>query len=156
MSDPVIDVRPPDYGRLLPTEKLDAITPAILVERVTALLPFVADHAAEGEADRKPVDEVMDRLHATGVFRHFVPRRYGGLEFGVMDFVDEMLPLGEACASTCWVTVFCMEHNLLVSLYPEAVQEEVFGNQPYVMAPGCAMPPGRAEPVEGGYLVNGR
>ena len=103
---------------------------------MTALLPFVADHAAEGEAARKPVDEVMDRLHATGVFRHFVPRRYGGLEFGVMDFVDEMLPLGEACASTAWVTVFCMEHNLLVSLYPEAVQDEIFGNQPYVMAPG--------------------
>ena len=156
MSDPVIDVRPPDYRRLLPTEDPDAITPAVLAERVTALLPFVADRAAEGETARKPVDEVMDRIHATGVFRHFVPRRYGGLEFGVMDFVDEMLPLGEACASTAWVTVFCMEHNLLVSLYPESVQDEIFGNQPYVMAPGCAMPPGQAEPVEGGYLVSGR
>jgi hypothetical protein len=73
-----------------------------------------------------------------------------------MDLVDEMLPLGEVCASTCWVAVFCMEHNLLVSLYPEVVQDEIFGKQPYVMAPGCAMPPGRAEPVEGGYRVSGR
>jgi 3-hydroxy-9,10-secoandrosta-1,3,5(10)-triene-9,17-dione monooxygenase len=155
-SDPVIDVVPPDYRHRLTAEELDAITPATLVARVTALAPFVADRASEGEAARKPVDEVIDRLHATGVFHHFVPRRYGGLEFGVMDFVDEMLPLGEACASTCWVTVFCMEHNLLVSLYPEVVQDEIFGKQPYVMAPGCAMPPGRAEPVEGGYLVSGR
>ena len=27
MSDPVIDVRPPDHRRLLPTEDPDAITP---------------------------------------------------------------------------------------------------------------------------------
>ncbi len=156
MSDPVIDVRPPDYRQRLTTEERDALTPAVLVERVRALLPLVADRAAEAEEARKPVDEVMDRLHAAGVFWHFVPRRYGGLEFGVMDFVDEMLPLGEACASTAWVAAFCMEHNLMVSLYPEAVQEEIFGKQPYVMAPGCAMPPGRAEPVDGGYRVSGR
>ena len=73
-----------------------------------------------------------------------------------MDFVDEMLPLGEACASTCWVTAFCMEHNLLLALYPESVQEEIFGNQPYIMAPTYAMPPGRAEPVDGGYRLTGR
>jgi alkylation response protein AidB-like acyl-CoA dehydrogenase len=156
VNDPVIDVLPPDYSRRLTPEELDVITPAELTARVTALLPFVADRAAEGEAARKPVDEVIDRIHATGVFHHFVPRRYGGLEFGVMDFVDEMLPLGEACASTCWVTVFCMEHNLMVSLYPEVVQEEIFGKQPYVIAPGCAMPPGRAVPVEGGYRLSGR
>jgi alkylation response protein AidB-like acyl-CoA dehydrogenase len=156
VSDPVIDVLPPDYRHRLTAEELDAITPSVLTERVTALAPFVADRASEGEAARKPVDEVIDRLHATGVFHHFVPRRYGGLEFGVMDFIDEMLPLGEACASTCWVTVFCMEHNLMVSLYPEVVQDEIFGKQPYVMAPGCAMPPGRAIPVEGGYRLTGR
>ena len=49
-----------------------------------------------------------------------------------------------------------MEHNLLVSLFPEAVQEEIFGKQPYVIAPACAMPPGSAVPVVGGYRVTGR
>ena len=73
-----------------------------------------------------------------------------------MDFVDEMLPLGAACASTSWVTTFCMEHNLLVSLFPEAVQEEIFGKQPYVIAPASAMPPGSTVPVTGGYRVTGR
>ena len=156
MSDPVIHAVPPDFSNRLSRAELDAITPAILAERVKALLPFVAERAGEAEAARKPSDEVMTRLHATGIFHHFVPRRYGGLEFGVMDFVDSMLPLGEACASTAWVTVFCMEHNLLVSLYPESVQDEIFGKQPYVMAPACAMPPGRAVPVDGGYRVTGR
>ena len=156
MNDPVIAVVPPDYSRRFTQTELDAITPATLVERVTALLPFVAEHAAEAEATRKPVDAVIERMHAAGVFHHFVPRRYGGLEFGVMDFVDEMLPLGEACASTCWVTAFCMEHNLLLSLYPEAAQEQIFSKQPYVIAPGCAMPPGQAVPVDGGYRVTGR
>ena len=156
MSDPVIEPLAPDHSRRLTAEELAAITPATLVGRIRALLPLVSERAASAEAARKPDDEVIERIHATGVFHHFVPRRYGGLEFGVMDFVDEMLPLGAACASTSWVTTFCMEHNLLVSLFPEAVQEEIFGKQPYVIAPACAMPPGSAVPVTGGYRVTGR
>jgi hypothetical protein len=31
-----------------------------------------------------------------------------------------------------------------------------YRSEPYVMAPACAMPPGRAEPVDGGYRVTGR
>jgi 3-hydroxy-9,10-secoandrosta-1,3,5(10)-triene-9,17-dione monooxygenase len=156
MSDRVVAVVAPDYTDRLSRAELDSITSDVLVARVAALGPFVAARAAAAEAARRPDDEVIARLHATGVFHHFVPRRYGGLELGVMDFVDEMLPLGEACASTCWVTTFCMEHNLLLALYPESVQDEIFGSQPYVIAPGCAMPPGRAEPVDGGYRLTGR
>jgi 3-hydroxy-9,10-secoandrosta-1,3,5(10)-triene-9,17-dione monooxygenase len=156
VTETVIEPRPPDFSRRMTPAELARITPAALVERVQALVPFVAARADAAEAARRPDDDVMDRLHATGVFHHFVPRRYGGLEFGVMDFVDVMLPLGAACASTCWVTTFCMEHNLLLSLYPQVVQEEIFAEQPYIIAPGCAMPPGRAVPVEGGYRLSGR
>ena len=155
-DEPRAVVTPPDFSRRLGRAELDAITPPALVERVRALLPFVAAHAAEAERLRKPVDAVIEALHAAGVFYHFVPKRYGGLEFGVMDFVDNMLPLGEACASTAWVTSFCMEHNLILSLFPEQAQDEIFGAQPYIIAPGCAMPPGRAHAVEGGFRVTGR
>jgi len=147
---------PPDFRNRLSAEELALVTPQTLVERITALGPFVTEHAAEAEAQRKQVDTVVDAIHATGVFHHFVPKCYGGLEFGVMDFVDNMLPLGAADASTAWVTAFCMEHNLLLSLFSEQAQDEVFGVQPYVIAPGCAFPPGVATPVPGGFRLTGR
>jgi alkylation response protein AidB-like acyl-CoA dehydrogenase len=49
-----------------------------------------------------------------------------------------------------------MEHNLILSLFPEQAQDEIFGAQPYMIAPGAAFPPGRAVPVPGGFRVSGR
>jgi 3-hydroxy-9,10-secoandrosta-1,3,5(10)-triene-9,17-dione monooxygenase len=141
----------------VPTVATDGVlTAADLADRMVALQPLVAARARRAEEQRRLDDEVLAAIHASGVFRHFVPRCYGGLQLGVVDFVEIVLPLGEADASTAWVTSFLMEHNLILSLFPERTQDEVFGSQPYVMAPGAAFPPGRAVPVEGGFLVSGR
>src|SRR3546814_3451522 len=59
-----------------------------------------SDLAAECEALRRPVDAVWNAIRKTGVFYHFVPRRYGGLEFDIDSFIDAMLPIAEGCAST--------------------------------------------------------
>ena len=117
-------------------------TAADLVARMVALQPLVAARARHAEQQRRLDDDVLAALHDSGVFRHFVPRRYGGLQLGVVDFVDVVLPLGEACASTAWVTSFLMEHNLILSLFPERTQDEVFAAQPYVMGP---LPPSRPD-----------
>jgi alkylation response protein AidB-like acyl-CoA dehydrogenase len=98
----------------------------------------------------------MAALRRAGLYYHFVPKRFGGLELGVPEFVDEVLPMAEACPSTAWVTSFCMEHNLILALFPEQAQEEIFGSQPYMIAPGAAFPVGTATPVPGGFRVTGR
>lgn len=69
--------------------------------------------------------------------------------------MDIGMILGEACISTGWVTTFCMEHNWLLSLYNQEAQDEIFGKQPYIIAPGALAPNGTATPVEGGYRVTG-
>ena len=45
-----------------------------------------------------------------------------------------------------WVTTFYMEHNWLLTMFAEELQDEIFGAQPYVLAPGSVNPigPGRA------------
>ena len=58
--------------------------------------------------------------------------------------------------STAWVTTFCMEHNWLLGLYNQEAQDDIFGSQPYIIAPGALAPNGTATPVEGGYQVTGR
>ncbi|MDE2561108.1 MAG: hypothetical protein KGL48_02575 [Sphingomonadales bacterium] len=151
------DRRIPAGGGFLSREELDALTPSELVRRTTALKPLLASHAAAAEALRRPVDACWEAIRQTGCLYHFVPKRYGGLEFDVDTFIDAMLPLSEGCASTGWVAAFCVEHNWMLSLFPQGAQDETFGGAfPYVVAPGVTAPPGNAEPVEGGFRLSGR
>jgi len=136
--------------------ELDALTPAALTERTRALKPLLAAHAREAEACRHPVDAAWNAIRRTGAFYHLVPRRYGGLEFGVDAFIDAMLPLGEACASTGWVAAFCVEHNWMLAQFPKEAQDEIFGASPYVIAPGVTTPPGRVTRAKGGYRLTGQ
>ncbi len=151
------DRRIPAGGDWLTREELEALTPEELVRRTTALKPLVAAHARECEELRRPVDAVWEAIRKTGVFYHFVPKSYGGLEFGIDSFIDAMLPIAEGCASTGWVASFCVEHNWMLAQFPKALQDETFGgNFPYVIAPGATNPPGVAQPVEKGYRLSGR
>lgn len=150
------DVQIPKGDDWLSAEDLAAITPAVLVERCRALTPLLAARAREAEELGRPVDDLWAAIRRTGVFYHFVPKRYGGLEFSPEAFVDAMLPLAEGCASTGWVAAFCVEHNWLVALFPEETQDELFGGAfPYVIAPGVTQPLGTLKPVDGGYLATG-
>jgi alkylation response protein AidB-like acyl-CoA dehydrogenase len=123
---------------------------------MTALGPLLEANAAEAERLRRPVDVVMKAIEDTGAYRWFVPRRFGGYEFSLEGFVKVGMALGEGCLSTAWVTTFCMEHNWLLGLFGREAQEDIFGRQPYIIAPGALAPKGKAVPVEGGYRLSGR
>lgn len=127
-----------------------------LLSAIEALVPMLEARAAAAEQARKPDDEVMRAIEATGVYRYFVPKAYGGYEFGMETFMRIGMALGEGCVSTGWVVTFCTEHNWLMALYGRQAQDDVFGRQPYIIAPGTLTPNGTAVPVDGGYRVTGR
>ena len=127
-----------------------------LVERVRALTPTIAAKSFEAEAQRRPLDEVIDALKATGVFRSFVAKRYGGYEIDMATYVDIGLAVAEADPSMGWITTFYMEHNWLLTMFAEELQDEIFGAQPFVLAPGSVNPSGRAIPTgDGTYTLSG-
>jgi alkylation response protein AidB-like acyl-CoA dehydrogenase len=126
-----------------------------LVERVRAIQPLVAAHASATESARRVQAPVWQAIRETGIFYQFVPRQFGGLELGLETFIDVMLPIGSACASSCWVASFTSEHNFLASLFPLECQQEMFGEGRYIVAPGVSNPVGRAVAVSGGYRVTG-
>ena len=94
---PLADRRLPQGGDWLSREELASVTPNGLVNRTVALKPLLAANSREAERLRRPVDAVWEALRASGIFYHFVPKMYGGLEFGVDAFIDAMLPLAEGC-----------------------------------------------------------
>ena len=150
------DRRIPAGDDWLPQDFLGRLTPEGLTERTRALKPLIAANAQRAEQLRRPVDEVWQALRAAGIFYHFVPKRFGGLGFGVEAFIDAMLPVAEACGSTGWTATFCVEHNWMLSQFPEEGQEEIFSRFPYIVAPAALVPPGKAVEVEGGYRLDGR
>ncbi|MGE0621888.1 MAG: acyl-CoA dehydrogenase family protein [Pseudomonadales bacterium] len=137
--------------------EVDALPVEGLLERVRAVVPLIADRAGNAERERKPDDGVIEALKATGVFRSFVPRAYGGYEIGMDLYVDVGILVSEACASTGWITTFYMEHNWLLGLFDESLQHEIFSAAPYILAPGSVNPKGgMAKRVAGGYELTGR
>ncbi|MFT7218807.1 MAG: 3-hydroxy-9,10-secoandrosta-1,3,5(10)-triene-9,17-dione monooxygenase [Candidatus Azotimanducaceae bacterium] len=127
-----------------------------LVDRIQSLVPLIAENATKAEDERKPVDEVITALEATGVFKSFVPKRFGGYELDTQTFLDIGIAVSQACTSTGWVAAFYMEHNWMLAQFPPETQDSIFGQQPYILAPASITPSGVAEKVDGGYKINGR
>jgi alkylation response protein AidB-like acyl-CoA dehydrogenase len=138
------------------TETADQAQCRELVDRVRALAPLIAQNAERAEQERKPVDAVISALEDTGVFKSYVPKRFGGFEIDANTFIDIGLSVSEACTSTGWVTTFYMEHNWMLAQFPPKTQMKVFGAQPYVLAPASISPTGQAKRKDAGYVVSGR
>jgi alkylation response protein AidB-like acyl-CoA dehydrogenase len=127
-----------------------------LLQRVEATTPLIRAKAAEAEQQRRPDDAVIDALKDTGVFRSFVPKKYGGYELDLPTYVDIGLAVAQADPSMGWITTFYMEHNWLLTLFSDELQDEVFSAQPYVLAPGSVNPTGKASPqADGSYTLSG-
>ena len=71
-----------------------------LVARARALIPMLAENAAEAEKQRKPVDAVIHALEEAEIYKLMVPQCYGGLELDMDTFFDVGVVLGEGDASS--------------------------------------------------------
>ena len=127
-----------------------------LLNAVENLLPTIEAASDAAEKARKPDDDVIAALADTGLFRAYVPKRFGGLELDYETFVRIGMKIAEACTSTAWVTTFYMEHNWLIAHFPRQAQEEIWGNQPYFLAPGSISPTGTARVDGDEYVLSGR
>lgn len=128
-----------------------------LIQAAQDLVPLLREKAREAEIARKPLDEVIDAVRESGIFSLMVPKCYGGHEADLDTFFEVALTISRADASMGWLVAFYMEHTFWFCGFPEAFQKEVFADRSYVLAPATLnMGGGAAEPVEGGYLINGR
>ncbi|MGB0921326.1 MAG: acyl-CoA dehydrogenase family protein [Alphaproteobacteria bacterium] len=127
-----------------------------LLKNIEELSPLIRERAFAAEQARRPDDDVIAALCEIGLFRHFVPKRFGGHEGTAQDFAKITQALSAHDASHGWVASFYMEHNWMVSLFPLQAQEEAFAARGFTTAPACVAPTGNAELVGGGYRINGQ
>jgi 3-hydroxy-9,10-secoandrosta-1,3,5(10)-triene-9,17-dione monooxygenase len=121
------------------------------------LVPALRERAARAEEERVLLPETVADLHRTGLLRVLQPKRWGGMEFDYIAYVDFSAELARGCASTGWTAGNLLVHHWMLALYDERAQQEVWGKDPEALiASGIAYPQGSGKKADGGFVVSGR
>ena len=127
-----------------------------LVGRARELFPLLRANVAAGDRDRRLPEETIDALVASGIFKIWVPKRYGGYEADPRTYVEVVAELSRGDASTSWVVSLLTGMSFVVGMFPEQAQDEIYGADPDARVCGVILTPaGSAQRRPGGYVVNG-
>jgi 3-hydroxy-9,10-secoandrosta-1,3,5(10)-triene-9,17-dione monooxygenase len=128
---------------------------AMVLERARALVPVLAARSAATEATRRVPDETIADFHRAGLFRVMQPARFGGLELDFRVFASITRELARGCGSSAWVYAVVEELFWVLATFPEAAQEEIWGEDPNALACASVVPTGSAVKDGDGYRLNG-
>ena len=131
----------------------DVIRP--LLDKVRALQPWLADRAAQTEAEGRVSAEATRKLVNADLYRLGQPRRYGGFELPPSSQFRLGFEVGRVCPSTAWCAIIANSMGWLISYWPEQAQQDVWGDNPRNIIAGTFSPTASCSTTEGGYLVTG-
>ncbi len=121
------------------------------------LVPALRSRAAQAEAARVMLPETVSDLHRTGLLRILQPKRWGGMEYDFISYIDVPMELARGCASTSWNVVNLSIHEWMLAMYDERAQADVWDKDPdALIAAGIAYPQGRARKADGGFVISGK
>ena len=134
---------------------LPVTTPSTLLERTSALLPYLRERAMATEQARRVLPETFDALARAGVFKMTAPKKYGGDEVSFQTQCDVLAEVARGCPSSSWVATIFSAMSWLAGTYPDEAQEEIFADgDPRIS--GVFSPTGTAVRKDGGFVVNGK
>lgn len=131
-------------------------TAAVLAERAGEIAPLLQAKAAENEKLAQLSDETAAALRSVGVIRHFQPPEHGGFAGHPRDFVEGVIEIARADSAAGWVSGVVGVHPWEVTLLDPRVADEIWGEDPDTWIASPYTPTGILDPVDGGYVLNGR
>lgn len=126
----------------------------MLLDRIESVGRDASVRAAEIESLRRLPDDLAASLRETGMFRAWVPARYGGDEADALTVLDAIEALSFHDGATGWCGMIAATTSLTSAFLPPEFAQEIYGD-PLAVTGGFALPAGRAVPTEGGIVVNG-
>jgi alkylation response protein AidB-like acyl-CoA dehydrogenase len=126
-----------------------------LGDKVTALLPEIAERAAETEKARRLPADLAAKLADAGVFNMIKPASCGGLELDPFDIVEVLKVISAADASTGWCAMIGST-TALNAAYLAVEEANTIYSDPLMITGGVFAPMARAEDCGDHYLVSGR
>jgi 3-hydroxy-9,10-secoandrosta-1,3,5(10)-triene-9,17-dione monooxygenase len=128
---------------------------AEMLARARQLKPALLQRARAAESARTLPAETVEELQRSGLFELQKPARFGGLELGLVEFVEIVAELGRSCGSTAWVYGVTAERAWLVGKFGLDAQREVWDANPGALITSSITLNGAAAPAQGGWRVTG-
>ncbi|HVW19427.1 MAG TPA: acyl-CoA dehydrogenase family protein [Solirubrobacteraceae bacterium] len=132
------------------------LTPGEMIARAAAMREELISRRDEVERLTHHPEDIERRFRDAGLYRLYVPRRYGGYEFDPLTFVKVVQELARGDASTAWCFSLAANHALFLgSWWDEQAQDEIFGDGEF-RAAAVATPVGMATRRDGGWSLTGK
>jgi alkylation response protein AidB-like acyl-CoA dehydrogenase len=125
-----------------------------LLSRLASLAPLARQHASEGDRLARLPEPVVRELVNGGLFRVWIPQRFGGFELSLPDALRVYEAAASVDGSVGWAVMIGSGGGLFAAYLDPAAAEEIYGRSDAVIA-GSGAPDGKAEQVPGGYRVTG-
>ncbi|WP_103348882.1 acyl-CoA dehydrogenase family protein [Amycolatopsis sp. CA-128772] len=138
------------------TTEQPAVTTEQILARIADIRPLLERNAAQGEADRRVVEESITALTEAGVFKIAQPCRYGGYGLPVRAMLDVSAAVAEADGGTAWVVALSNVCAWMAGLFSRQAQDEIWGVNPDAKVSGVLAPTAETTKVDGGWRVTGR
>jgi alkylation response protein AidB-like acyl-CoA dehydrogenase len=129
---------------------------AELLARICELQPLLRRNAAQGESDRRVVEESLQACRDAGLLKIAQPQRYGGYETSMRTMLDVSAALGEADGGTAWVVTLLNVCAWLAGTFGQQAQDDVWADDPDALISGVLTPSAESRKVDGGHQVTGR
>lgn len=120
------------------------------------LKPLLEQHAAGNEANQRIHQDVIDALTDAGILRFWVPTELGGFETPPTEALRLLAAIASADSATSWVVMATgMITGTTAAYIGDAAAHAIFDGDGLSLIAGQGTRMGRANQVEGGYLLNG-
>jgi alkylation response protein AidB-like acyl-CoA dehydrogenase len=127
-----------------------------LLEAARGILPLVRANRDKIEQDRRLPQPLVDAMAKAGLFRMWLPKKWGGAEADPRTFIEVIEEVAKVDGSTGWCLMLAAGTGVLSGYLPEEGAHEIYGTDPEAVTAGFFFPGGAATPVAGGYRVTGR
>lgn len=97
---------------------------------------------------------VVDAIVEAGINRLIIPKEYGYPQIDFTTYADLIKEVGYYNLSAAWLTYFYSLHNAWVAYLPKHRMDEIY--QDGGLLADIFAPVGKAEKVDGGYILNGK
>jgi alkylation response protein AidB-like acyl-CoA dehydrogenase len=128
-----------------------------LLAKIDGLKETLEAGVDEGEQNSTLPSGVVDALYDAGLFAIKLPRELGGAEADLVTQMEVIEALSRIEPSAGWCTMIGATGIGLIGAHlPDEAISQIFPGGSVPRSAGAFMPMGKAETVDGGYLVNGR
>ncbi|VEA70096.1 Flavin-dependent monooxygenase, oxygenase subunit HsaA [Serratia rubidaea] len=121
---------------------------------IEALQQIINEYRYKGDKDRRTPAVVMEALMEAGIHRIWVSRAFGGLQLSLSTGMALIEAIARQDASAAWQMGVQGALSRLSDYLPESSARHLFQNHSKLIV-GVVAPSGKAERVDGGFIVNG-